>query len=329
MRGLARVLAASAAIAVVSSSALAADVVVIPPPAPPPVPIVDPPFAGPYWGVYGGYSSESFRGQRRGGPQVGTQFGYNFGTGSLRFGIEIEAENNRWLIPTLVEASLNARIGVVLGNNNLMVYGQAGIGTLLGAPAVNFGGGVEFLLNANLALFAEAKVTRQGLGGPPGAQILSIRGGVNYYADEGNLDAAGNFDWGGLYMGGHAGAIVGAPGGALGIAGVQVGYNFVGGGPLVFGAEVEVNHPFAPVAIVTAALNGRVGFTFGSILAYAEAGIGSFIGVAPFWSIGGGAELALGDRLSLFAEVKRLTGFGGAGGSLTQIAGGVNVQFGR
>src|SRR5688572_23059427 len=89
-------LATTTALVTFASSALAADIVIVPPPpAPVPIVIVDPAFAGPYWGVYGGVGSRGVRGQSFIGPMVGTQFGYNFAANNLRLGFEVETEYYR------------------------------------------------------------------------------------------------------------------------------------------------------------------------------------------------------------------------------------------
>ena len=127
-----RFLLATAGLLAMGGSAFAADVVIIPPAAPPPpVPVIAPAFAGPYWGVFGGYGMSLDLGV--GSPVVGTQFGYNFGSGNLRFGFEVETETFQpaVLFPfPLFDATLNGRAGVVV-NNRVFIYGQAGIGTLI------------------------------------------------------------------------------------------------------------------------------------------------------------------------------------------------------
>jgi hypothetical protein len=114
---------------------------------------------------------------------------------------------------------------------------------------------------------------------------------------------------------------------AAGHVGVQVGSNF-GGGPFLAGVEVETSHSFGVPFLINASLNGRVGFTFGNILVYGEGGIGS-IGSLPMWLAGGGAELALGTNLGVFAEAKALFAFGSGAYAGTQINAGLNVHFGH
>jgi hypothetical protein len=326
MRLSGRLLTAAAAMAMGSSAALAADIVIVPPPpAPIPVIIEDPAFTGPYWGVYGGIWNSQFQRLPQIQPMVGTQFGYNFAANSLRFGFEIETEYYRFGNPATVDATANGRIGLVLGSN-ILLYGQAGIGSFNNNPVWSAGGGIELALGGgNLALFAEGKAMFLLGGGGGGPVAWSIRGGVNYYADENNLDATGNFDWGGLYFGAHGGIINGG-GPIAGNAGVQVGYNF-GGGPFVGGIEVETTHSFGPPVLINAALNGRGGFAFGNVLIYGEAGLASLVAL-PVWTAGGGLELALGTQLGVFGEAKAVFPLGG-GPAGFQVNGGMNIHFGR
>ncbi len=315
-------LATTTALVTLAGSALAADIAIVPPP-PAPIPIIidDPAFTGPYWGVYGGVSRGGQRIQRT-SPMVGTQFGYNLASGSLRFGFEIETEYYRLANPVIVDATLNGRVGVVLGTS-VLLYGQAGIGTFGNGPVWSAGGGVELALGTNLALFVEGKAM-WFMGGGGGIDAWSIRGGVNYYADENNLDATGAFDWGGLYFGAHGGIIGG--GAVLGHAGVQVGYN-LGGAGFIGGVEVETSHSFGSPFQINAALNARAGAALGSFLIYGEGGIGSHVGTA-LWNIGGGVEIALGTRLGLFGEAKALFAVGGGPPPGFQVNAGMNVHFG-
>lgn len=320
-------LATTTALVTLAGSALAADIVIVPPP-PAPIPIIieDPAFAGPYWGVYGGIWNGGVQRLPQIRPMVGTQFGYNFAANSLRFGFEIETEYYRGGIgpAALVDATANGRVGLVLGTN-IMLYGQAGIGTFGNIPSWSAGGGIELALGTNLALFVEGKAFFFMGGGAPVVDAWSVRGGVNYYADEDNLDATGAFDWGGLYFGVNGGIINGG-GPAVGHVGVQVGYN-LGGGPFVGGLEVETTHSFGPVPLINAALNGRAGVAFGNFLIYGEVGIASITAV-PVWTAGGGLELALGSRLGIFGEAKAVFPFAGPPNGF-QINAGMNIHFGR
>ncbi len=118
---------------------------------------------------------------------------------------------------------------------------------------------------------------------------------------------APTFDWAGPYVGAYGGYTFGLLGPS---AGAQAGYNFVNGNFLT-GVEVQ-----AGVAIGGPAFegwtNGRVGAVLGSnFLLYGEAGIGMIgLGDQFLWAAGGGAEVALGRSVSLFAEAKVLGDFG-------------------
>jgi hypothetical protein len=331
MSGLRKLLAGAALSVAAAGSALAADVVVIPPPAPPPPPMIAAQnlFEGPYWGVYGGIWNGAAI--RRITPLAGTQFGYNFLFGNFMAGFEIETEwlSHRGPNPRAVDATLSGRWGVTLGNA-VLLYGQAGVGTFYatGTAFWSLGGGAEVALGTSgLTLFAEAKRFWPITVGP--AFAWTIRGGVNYYADPSNAGPTGMFDWGGHYFGTHVGHV--SPGvvqlNVLTLTGVQVGYN-LGSGPFVAGPEVETSWFFGSGPFINAALNGRAGFVLGSILLYGEVGIAS-LNRTPIWTIGGGAELALGNQMGVFAEAKALSVLGGGGFDGFQINGGVNIHFGR
>jgi len=103
-----------------------------------------------------------------------------------------------------------------------------------------------------------------------------LRDRVLFYGEAGiGTDAVGGF-------GGYT------TGFALWEGGVQVGYN-VGLGNFVIGAEVETYYPITGSSIVGANLNARLGATLGNLLAYGEAGVGTYIG-APIWTAGGGCH---------------------------------------
>jgi hypothetical protein len=127
------------------------------------------------------------------------------------------------------------------------------------------------------------------------------------------------FSWEGSYAGPHAEYLIGLE--AIG-GGVTVGHNFVKGS-LVYGLEAEITLfqalPIPGVRVFQALLGGRVGYSFGRALIYAEAH-GGFL-VAPgsprgVLAAGAGIEFAINDRISTFAEVDAYlhgSGFGYAG----------------
>ena len=118
--------------------------------------------------------------------------------------------------------------------------------------------------------------------------------------------AAPAFDWGGLYVGAHGGGSQG-----VGEFGGQVGYNVVNGN-FLFGAEASIgvwwDEEFSPVHV---ALTARGGFLVGdNLLVYGEAGFWRYLAFAndcPCAIFGLGAEYAISNSLSIFAEAKTLT----------------------
>jgi hypothetical protein len=322
MRTIATSLAGLAAIAALAVPARAADAVIFPPTTPatlPPLPVTAPAFAGPYWGSSGGVGG--FSGIPNRFPVAGTQFGYNVGLNALRVGVEIETET--WFFPNpppAIHTFINARAGFVIGRN-IFLYGQFGIGSTLPNqqdPSIAAGGGVEFAVSQSTTIFAEFRTVLA-----PGGRAWRIVGGVNYYARTGNAAPDDGFDWAGLYYGPFAGALINIPTlppSSLALLGAQVGYNLVAG-HFLFGAEVET-YSAASVFVPAAALLARAGFILGRVLLYGEAGVGAFTSQPPFWTAAAGIELALGDRVGLFAE-------GGVAGTVPQMAAGLNIHFGR
>lgn len=117
------------------------------------------------------------------------------------------------------------------------------------------------------------------------------------------------FDWGGLYVGAYGGYVFGIP---WIQAGGQAGYNFVNGGMLI-GAELQAGAYIAGGVAFEGWANARFGALIGpNALLYAEGGLGMLgFGGQFLWAAGGGAEIALGQSISLFAEAKILGVFGG------------------
>lgn len=116
-------------------------------------------------------------------------------------------------------------------------------------------------------------------------------------------------------------------------AGVQVGFNF-GNGRFLAGIEGQIGGlHYGPEILWAVAANLRAGVVLGErVLVYAEAGIGTTIAPnIPFLTAGGGVEIALGDRLSIFGEGKAVFLQGGGGPNYigTAVFAGINLHFGR
>jgi hypothetical protein len=119
-------------------------------------------------------------------------------------------------------------------------------------------------------------------------------------------------------------------------AGAQLGFNVVRNSFLI-GAEVQVGAVFPPYfegPLFAVAANARAGFILGEkVLLYAEAGIGTTVNPEiRFTTVGGGVEFGIGDRLSLFGEVKAVMfPDGPIGGHDRAIMGqiGLNIHLGR
>ena len=135
--------------------------------------------------------------------------------------------------------------------------------------------------------------------------------------------AAPVFDWSGPYVGAYTGYLFGP--GFLQV-GAQAGYLWDLGG-FVVGVEGQAGGGWAfPGLFGEANLNARAGYSFGSVLAYAEAGVGVLWPVTFTWNAGGGVEFAINNDMSLFVESKYYGTFGG-GGLAIGVQGGLNWHF--
>ena len=137
-------------------------------------------------------------------------------------------------------------------------------------------------------------------------------------------------DWSGFYIGMHSGAAIIYGGG------LQAGFNFQRGN-LVFGVGGRVGAIFAGgTPVFYAGGGGKIGVALGAadnVLLYGTAAYGlAFSGGSsnPFFVFGGGAEFAVNDRLSWFAEIEAI-GVPGMGGGCCfgVLTGGVNFRFGN
>ncbi len=141
------------------------------------------------------------------------------------------------------------------------------------------------------------------------------------------------FDWAGPYVGGFARlnrcfAIC-----AVGYEyefGARAGYNFVNGN-LVMGASLDLTlwvHEALGAAFFTEA-NGRAGYLVTPrLLLYGKAGIGIWFAGDWFVTLGGGAEFAINDRLSIYAEASPNWYLPSPFGRIARYSIGVNFQLG-
>lgn len=107
-----------------------------------------------------------------------------------------------------------------------------------------------------------------------------------------------------------------------GAAGVTAGFNIVRN-RLLFGAEVRVGDFFPGEAPSGFDIHveglGRAGFLIGDrLLAYGAGGVGTVFCCCGFtyWIAGGGLEVGLGERLSIFGEGRVFGPFSGGMGGL-------------
>ncbi len=169
-----RTLAAGALVLATAVTANAADLTPIMPAPVAPAPTMPAPtfsWGGIYVGGYGGYLFGP------GYPQLGAQVGYNFVSGAFLAGAEVQA-GALFAGGIAFEGNLNARAGVLLGGS-VLLYGEAGVGTIAFGPfTYTFGGGAEFAVGHSASLFVETK----GLGIFGGSCCaITVQGGLNWH----------------------------------------------------------------------------------------------------------------------------------------------------
>ncbi len=149
------------------------------------------------------------------------------------------------------------------------------------------------------------------------AQMVTL--GFNYRFGLPDATANGmSFDWAGPYFGFGGGA----PRQFTAIA----GYNFAFGN-FVVGVEGATSYIICCGLGVTADLSTRAGYTpNGDILFYGETGIRYRAGSGLFYTLGGGMEIAIGQRTTGFMELAKIGPFGGAGFTETTFRGGINFH---
>ena len=128
------------------------------------------------------------------------------------------------------------------------------------------------------------------------------------------------FDWAGPYVGAMGGWMVGV----VDVA-AQGGINFVNGN-MVYGVEARAGTAVFPGFAFAATVSGRAGILINpDLLLYGAAGLG-FVPAGPelFFSVGGGAEKAIGSNLSLFIEARALGVFDSFACCGLSIQGGIN-----
>lgn len=171
-----------------------------------------------------------------------------------------------------------------------------------------------------------------------GALALAISGTAAVAADVAPLvvppvapvviaPAVPSFDWSGLYVGIYGGFNRGIPPGAVG---ATAGFNIVNG-RLLFGAEARLGGFFPGEAGFDVHLEGlgRAGLLIGDrTLAYGTAGVGTvFCCSFTYWFAGGGVELGLGERLSVFGEARVFDDVGGGFFPSLMLRTGINLHL--
>lgn len=114
------------------------------------------------------------------------------------------------------------------------------------------------------------------------------------------------FDWQGFYLGATHAAVFNLGAGDFGwyIPSLQAGYNITFG-RLLLGAEAKVGAYIDPSIALTLQFDVRAGLALDRVAVYGLFGVINY-GWPPVWYAVGGAgiEVAIGDRLSVFGEVR-------------------------
>jgi len=275
-------------------------------------------WAGFYVGLHGG----GFFGQQ--GRNLGAHAGYNVTAGNFLYGIDVRSSA---LTPPAapLEGIVRARLGYLV-RDRVLVFGAAGAGTAYGVLllVLEFGAGVEVAVGDRFSIRSEVNIYGDFMCGLPCGSPPFWSLGLTYHpgnARQPSTRAAG-FSWTDPYVGlfgfdlifavacddDEAAATAGFvevcylyPNGHG--AGLQAGYPF-GRGPFVVGPEIQFGTMFIDAPRWAVAANLRAGAVLDEpILLYAEAGIGTTL--APnfgFATLGGGLEISLGQRVSIFGE---------------------------
>jgi outer membrane immunogenic protein len=348
---------------------------------PPPIPFN---WSGFYVGGHIGYGNSRFNfntttsppNTRDDSPVGGVQLGYNWQMGNIVWGLEGDASAVGFLgghsdyaeLDADFISSIRGRLGYAF--NRILIYGTAG-GALVHERGMgsNFtrlsfnkftgvaGGGVEYAVTKDFSVRAEALdyfgAGSVSLGGDDTGQLKNVvvgRLGVNWlYCGDGCVDPkkkpmSANYDWSGVYVGGHIGFAEGKfnfnsnGGGSYPMnmydttpaGGLQLGYNWQRGN-IVWGAEGDATaaglwggtFDYAEMKVdFMSSIRGRLGYSFGRVLFYGTGG-GALIHERSYSSssirqthnkftpvVGGGIEYAVTDHLSARAEVLDYFGTG-------------------
>ncbi|WP_371346909.1 outer membrane protein [Ancylobacter sp. IITR112] len=164
------------------------------------------------------------------------------------------------------------------------------------------------------------------------------------------------FTWTGFYLGANAGYGWGTADASPDVdgflGGLQAGYNWQSGGPLVLGVEADIQYADVASSAFTldyfGTVRARIGYAFDQVLVYGTGGFayggGSYerLGLTDDrnhfgWTLGAGAEYALGNNWSvkgeyLYVDLGKETyasyfGPRDIGVSTNIVRGGVNYRF--
>jgi outer membrane immunogenic protein len=274
-------------------------------------------WSGFYFGAHAGYGFG--KAPFVDGPVVGGQVGANWHFDGFVLGAEADGS---WADLEGTDAIGTARLRGGFAYDRFLVYATGGAAFQdLDNVGWVVGGGVEYAITRNISAGAEYLY----LEFEPGTADI-FRGRVNYRFGAGMLPASVlpaataastplSYNWTGFYVGAHGGyGFVGGPdisdgyevGGQLGVnrqfdqfvAGIEIEGGSVDWGPVTTAGSIRL----------------RGGLAFDRFLAYAAGGMGVEDSIG--WTVGGGVEYGLTDRISLGAEYLHHDFIGGHGADI-------------
>jgi opacity protein-like surface antigen len=280
-------------------------------------------WSGFYYGLHGG----GFLGQP--GYNFGIHAGYNVAAGRFLYGIDVRSGGFGPPVAPL-EGFVRARLGYLVTERALL-FGAVGLGTAHGVLLLveEIAAGIELAVGNRFSVRGEVDLYGDFMCGFPCGSPPFWSLGLSFHPGNGGTSPrlSPDFSWRDPYIGAVGFDLIFAvacddqPVAAATRtvdtvevcylspnrhgAGLQAGYP-LGRGAFVIGPEIQIGTIFLDEPLWAAAANIRAGFVLDErLLVYAEAGFGTTLDPTHhFVTLGGGVELGVARRVSIFAEGK-------------------------